>query len=173
MANTTLVSTSRLKDFELFRTRIGCLLPSYLSEPPAGCLRISVPNTEVSKTEWSELYEVIGGKDGTNPNNFVLPYKAKEGDLEYYLVGKVLISDITESGNVVTQTFTKQDLTKDGYFIFKHGIGHTNPILQVLDGRNGQVLVTETLNSVGQSSVLVEGYFHDMKDAVYTILAIG
>lgn len=57
MSETTLVSTSRLKDFELFYDRIGSTIPSYSAEPPAGTLRISVPNTEVSKTEWAALYE--------------------------------------------------------------------------------------------------------------------
>lgn len=173
MADTTLVSTSRLKDFELFYDRIGSTIPSYATEPPAGTLRISVPNTEVSKTEWAALYEVIGGEDGSTPDTFVLPYKEKEGDLEYYLVGKVLVSDIVISGNVISQTFTYDDLDDEGYFTFQHGIGHLHPIIQVRDADGGQVLIPKIINEVGQSKLLISGDFRPSWTGTWTAEALG
>lgn len=169
---TTLVSTSRLKDFELLTDRIGSLVPSYLSEPPEGMLRISVQNTEVSKTEWAALYEKIGGKDGTAANTFVLPYKAKEDDLEYYLVGKVIFSDTAASGNVISKRFTSLDLDNDGYFLFQHGISHLNPIIQIRDSNGGQVLVPEIINMSGQSKIKVGGDLTEVT-GTWTALAIG
>lgn len=173
MTDTTLVSTSRLKDFELFYGRIGSTIPSYASEPPAGTLRISVPNTEVSKTEWAALYEAIGGEDGSTPDTFVLPYKEKEGDLEYYLVGKVLISDIVVSGNVISQTFTYEDLDNEGYFLFQHGIGHLHPIIQVRDVDGGQTIIPKIINETGQSKLLIGGRFRPAWTGSWTALAIG
>lgn len=173
MSETTLVSTSRLKDFELFYDRIGSTIPSYSAEPPAGTLRISVPNTEVSKTEWAALYEKIGGEDGSTPDTFVLPYKEKEGDLEYYLVGKILISDIVVSGNVISQTFTYDNLDSEGYFLFQHGIGHLHPIIQVRDVDGGQVLIPKIINETGQSKLLIGGRFRPAWEGTWTALALG
>lgn len=173
MSDTTLVSTSRLKDFELFMDRIGSLIPSYSPEPPAGTLRISVPNTEVSKTEWAALYEKIGGEDGSTSDTFVLPYKAKEGDLEYYLVGKVLISDTVVSGNIISQSFTYDSLDEDGYFLFKHGIGHLNPVIQVRDADGGQVIIPKIINEAGQSKLLIGGSMRPSWTGSWTALAIG
>ena len=171
--NTTLVSLSRLKDVEFITGRIGSLIPSYSSTVPAGCLRISSPNTEASKTEWAELYAVIGGEDGETPGTFILPYKAKEGDLEYYLVGKVLISDITVSGNTVTQSFTQSDINANGQFIFHHGIGHINPIIQVYNADGGQVLIPEVINSVGESWIKITGNFCPTITGTWKAIAIG
>lgn len=173
MANTTLVGYRRLKDFELFTGRIGSLLPSYSSTIPAGCLRISSPNTEVSKTEWSALYEVIGGEDGTTPGTFILPYKPKEGDLEYYLIGKILLSDEALTGSVVSRTFSYSDLDNQGYFTFNHGISHVNPIIQVYDQDEGQVIPMEIINSVGQSKILIGGDFTPSWVGTWTVRAIG
>lgn len=170
---TTRISTTRLKDFELFTDRIGSLVPSYSSEPPAGMLRISVPNTEVSKTEWAALYEKIGGVDGSTSDTFVLPYKEKEGDLEYYLVGKILFSDIVVNGNVISNNFTLEDLDEEGYFLFNHGINHINPIIQVRDTNGGQVLVEKIINMSGQSKLLIGGRFQKTWEGTWTALAIG
>lgn len=170
---TTKISTSRLKDFELFMDRIGSLVPSYSSEPPAGMLRISVPNTEVSKTEWATLYQKIGGVDGSTSDTFVLPYKEKEGDLEYYLVGKILFSDIVVNGNVISKNFTSSDLDEEGYFLFNHGINHLNPIIQVRDTNGGQVLVEKIVNMSGQSKLLIGGKFQSEIKGTWTVSAIG
>ena len=171
--NTTLVGISRLKDFELITGRIGSLIPSYSSTIPAGCLRISVPNTEASKTEWAELYSVIGGEDGETPDTFILPYKEKEGDLEYYLVGKILLSDIVATGNTISRSFTSSDLNNDGYFIFNHGIDHINPIIQVYDSNGGQVTVPEVVNSVGQSWIKIIGEMLPTITGTWKATAIG
>lgn len=171
--NTTLVSTSRLKDFELLTDRIGSIVPSYSAEPPAGMLRISVPNTEVSKTEWAALYQKIGGADGSTSDTFVLPYKPKEGNLEYYLVGKIMFSDIVVSGNVISKTFSYSDLDSEGYFLFSHGINHLNPIIQVRDTDGGQVLVEKIVNMSGQSKLLIGGRFRSEWEGNWTALAIG
>jgi hypothetical protein len=173
MTDTTKVSTSRLKDFELFTGRIGSLVPSYSSEPPAGMLRISVPNTEVSKTEWTALYEVIGGEDGSTSDTFVLPYKAKEGNLEYYLVGKIMFSDLVVSGNVISRTFTFSEVDSDGYFTFNHGINHLNPIIQVRDADGGQVLIEKIINMSGYSKLKISGPNLTKFDGSWTALAIG
>lgn len=173
MANTTLVGYRRLKDFELYTGRIGSLVPSYSSTVPAGCLRISSPNTEASKTEWSALYEAIGGADGSSSDMFVLPYKPKEGDLEYYLVGKILLSDESLTGGVVSRTFSYSNLDSQGYFTFNHGISHVNPIIQVYDENNGQVTPTEVINSVGVSKIKIGGYFNPKWTGTWTVRAIG
>jgi hypothetical protein len=173
MTDTTKVSTSRLKDFELFTGRIGSLIPSYSSEPPAGTLRISVPNTEVSKTEWAALYEVIGGKDGSTSDTFVLPYRAKEEDLEYYLVGKIMFSDLIVSGNVVSTSFSSSSIDKDGYFTFNHGINHLNPIIQVRDADGGQVMIEKIINASGYSKLKIIGPYQPSITGTWTALAIG
>ncbi|MBP5469039.1 MAG: hypothetical protein J6Z11_07310 [Candidatus Riflebacteria bacterium] len=170
---TTLVSSSRLKDFELFTGRIGSLVSSYSSEAPSGCLYIGVQNTEVSKTVWAELYDKIGGADGTQPGTFVLPYKADEGSLKYYIVGKVLISDVVASGNVVSQTFSFADLDSSGYYTFNHGIDHTNPIIQVRDENNGMVLIPEIINTIGKSKLKIEGTYRGAWVGSWKALAIG
>lgn len=168
---TTKIPTSMLKDFELFKTNIGGLIPSYCKTPPAGTLRISVPNTEVSKTEWATLYETIGGKDGSTSDTFVLPYKEKEGDLEYYLVGKVLYSDIVNTGNVISQVFSIKDFGEDGYFLFEHGIGHLHPIIQVRDTNGGDLPIRKTINEIGQSRIGF--YIKPIEGEEWTISAIG
>lgn len=169
---TTLVSTSRLRDFELFTSGIGSIISSYQTTPPAGTLRISTPNTEVKKTDYPELYAKIGGRDGSTSEYFVLPYKAKDGDLEHYLVAKILTSDIVASGNVISKTFQYSDL-QNGYFNFNHGIAHTNPIIQVRDEKGGLVLVEETINTVGNSKLKIAGEFRKDWSGYWTALAIG
>lgn len=171
--NTTLVGSSRLKDVEFATGRIGSLIPSYSSTIPAGCLRISSPNTEASKTEWAELYAKIGGEDGETPGTFILPYKPKEGDLEYYLIGKILLSDIIATGNVVSQSFSQADLNANGQYIFNHGIGHINPIIQVYNADGGQVLIPEVINSVGQSWLKITGNFRSTITGTWKAIAIG
>lgn len=171
--DTTLVGTSRLKDFELFTGRIGSTVSSYSSEPPAGCLYIGVNNTAVSKTEWSELYAKIGGADGSTPGTFILPYKADEGNLKYYIVGKVLISDIVVSGTIISQDFSYNDLDSSGYYTFHHGIAHTNPIIQVRDEHGGMVIVPEIINSVGQSKLKIDGTYRGSWTGTWKALAIG
>lgn len=171
--NTTLVGLSRLKDVEIITGRIGSLISSYSSEVPAGCLRISSPNTEASKTEWAELYAKIGGEDGSTFDSFILPYKAKEGDLEYYLVGKVLLSDIIATGNTVSQSFTQADLNTNGQYIFHHGIGHINPIIQIYNAEGGQVLIPEVVNSVGQSWIKITGEMLPTITGTWKAVAIG
>lgn len=173
MVNNTLVSTSRLKDFDLFTGRIGSTISSYSSEAPAGCLYIGNQNTEASKTEWAELYAKIGGDDGSTPGTFVLPYKADEGSLKYYIIGKVLISDIVVSGNIISQTFSSNDLDSSGYYTFHHGINHTNPIIQVRDENGGMVVIPEIINSVGQSKLKISGEFTGAWTGTWEALAIG
>lgn len=168
---TTKIPTSMLKDFQLFTDRVGSLIPSYQKEPPAGTLRISIPNTEVSKTEWAALYEAIGGKDGSTSDTFVLPYKEKEGDLEYYLIGKVLYSDIVNTGNVISQVFSSEDVNGTGTFLFHHGIGHLHPIIQVRDANGGDVPIRGIINEVGQSRISF--YISPIVGDEWTALAVG
>ena len=173
MVDTTLVSTSRLKDFEFLTGRIGSLISSYSNEAPSGCLYIGNQNTEVSKTEWSELYSKVGGSDGSEPDTFILPYKADEDSLKFYIVGKVLMSDVVASGNIISQDFSYNDLDASGYFTFNHGIGHTNPIIQVRDEHGGMVQVPEIINSVGQSKLKIDGTFISEWTGTWKALAIG
>lgn len=170
MAKQTLIPTSMLKDFQIFSGHIGSLIPSYRKEPPAGTLRISVPNTEVSKTEWASLYEAIGGEDGSTSDTFVLPYKPKEGDLEYYLVGKVLYTDIVNNGRVVSQLFTKEDFDNKNCFLFKHGIGHLRPIIQIRNADGTLFDNYSVVNEVGQSRIYTD---KDLVEGEWTILAVG
>lgn len=173
MVETTLVGLKRLKDFTLFENRIGTVIPSYVDEPPAGCLYLGNNNTQVSKTEWSELYEAIGGADGSTSGTFVLPYKPDEGDIKYYIVGKVLISDVTTSGNISIATFTNADLDVNGRYTFLHGIGHTHPILQLIDNNGREVVIAETTNSVGQSVFKVTGDYLPSITGTWEVRAIG
>ena len=173
MTDTTLVSTSRLKDFDLFTGRIGSIISSYSSEAPAGCLYIGQQNTAVSKTEWAELYAKIGGSDGSTSGTFILPYKADEGTLKHYIIGKVLISDIVVSGNIISQSFSYNDLDSSGYYTFHHGINHTNPMIQVVDENGGMVVVPEIINSVGQSKLKIGGTYRGSWTGSWKALAIG
>lgn len=170
---TTLVSTSRLKDFELLTSRIGAVIGSYADTTPSGCLYIGQQNTAVSKTEWAELYAKIGGQDGPTAGTFILPYKADDGDLKYYVIGKVLFSDVVASGNIISQSFSYADLDSSGYFTFAHGIDHTNPIILVLNENGGQVLPSEITNSVGQSKIKIDGDFRGSWTGTWKVLAIG
>lgn len=173
MTDTTQVGISRLKDFTLFENRIGTVIESYASNPPAGCLYIGVEGTEVNKTDWSELYETIGGEDGSTSAKFVLPYKADDGAIKHYLVGKVLLSDVSASGNISIATFNNADLDNNGYYTFSHGIGHTHPILQMYDQNNDEVLISNVTNSVGQSKIFVLGNYRGRILGTWTVLAIG
>lgn len=169
MANdTTLVGLSRLKDFEYLSGQIGCYLPSSLPEPPAGTLRVSQPGLEASKTEWSALYEKIGGTDGSTSDKFVLPYIPKQGDLEYYLIGKVLYADMVISGNTIAQSFTNVDVDGNGYFIFNHGISHLNPLIQIQDEDGGDVFLTEIINMSGLSKIKIGHAFTGTWKAIAT-----
>lgn len=170
MAKTTLIPTSMLKDFQLFTSHVGSLIPSYRKEPPAGTLRISVPNTEVSKTEWAALYEAIGGEDGSTSDTFVLPYKEKEGDLEYYLVGKVIYTDIVNTGRVISQVFTSEDFDNKCCFLFKHGIGHLHPIIQIRNADGTLYNDYSIINEVGQSRIFMD---NSIIQDEWTILAVG
>lgn len=156
---TTLVGLSRLKDFEFLANQIGSYVPSSLPEPPLGTLRVSVEGAEASKTEWAALYEKIGGEDGSTPDKFKLPYVPKQGNLEYYLIGKVLYGDLLVSGNTISQTFTKDDLDDYGYYVFNHGIEHLNPIIQVTDEDGGQVTLVEVINTTGSSKIKIGYHF--------------
>lgn len=173
MTNTTRVSTSRLRDFEYLSARIGSLVPSYQSTPPEGMLDISVLNTEVKKADWPELYETIGGEEGTTSEYFILPYKANEADLHYYLVGKVLISDTSMAGKIISGTFTNDNLDANGYYTFIHGITHTHPIVQIYDNNNGTVIPSEVINTSGRSKVKILGDFLSSISGTWTIQVIG
>lgn len=173
MTNSTLVGINRLKDFSLFENRIGTVIQSYVSTPPAGCLYIGQQGTEVSKTEWAELYAAIGGQTGSTSDMFILPYKADDGAIKYFIVGKVLLSDITTSGNVSVSTFTQADLDQNGYYTFVHGIGHTHPIIQMYDQNGNEVKLAAVINSVGQSKVHITSAFRTRIQGTWTILAIG
>ena len=171
--NTTLVGLNRLKEFELISGRIGSLIPSYSSDVPAGCLRISSPNTEVLKTDWPELYAKIGGQDGSSSDYFVLPYKPKEGDLEYYLIGKVLFDTTYMNGSIVVSNFTNGDLDAQGCFTFHHGINHTTPIIQIADSSGARVIPSEIINSVSQSKIKITGDYLESITGTWTALAVG
>ena len=173
IGSSTLVGLSRLKDFSIFENRIGTVVQSYVSNPPAGCLYIGNQGVEVSKTEWSELYAAIGGEDGSDSTKFVLPYKADDGALKHYLVGKVLVSDITQSGNNVVATFTNSDLDANGYYTFRHGIGHINPILQLYDNNNEMISMVEVINSVGQSKIKIAGTYLETITGTWKVIAVG
>ena len=173
MPNTTRVSTSRLRDFEYYQSRIGSLVPSYQTTPPAGMLAIDVVNTEVAKAEWPELYETIGGSDGSSAAMFILPYKPNDGDLHYYLVGKVLISGTSLTGNIISTTFTNANLDANGYFTFNHGIDHTHPMIQLYDENGAQVLSDKIINTSGKSRVKVLGTFTPSISGTWTVQAIG
>jgi hypothetical protein len=173
MPITTKVGLNRLKDFSIFEGRIGTVIESYSSTPPAGCLYIGEENTEVSKTEWSELYEAIGGSEGSSPDKFVLPYKADDGKIKHYLVGKVLLSEITTSGNVVVATFSQDNIDADGCYTFIHGIGHIHPILQLFDQNGDEVILSKVNNTIGQSKVQITSVWRATIRGNWTILAIG
>lgn len=173
MTNTTRVSTSRLRDFQYLSSQIGSLVPSYQSTPPEGMLDISVLNTEVKKADWPELYETIGGEEGTTSEYFILPYKANEANLHYYLVGKVLISDTSMSGRIISATFNNSSLDNHGYYTFVHGITHTHPMIQVYDNNNGSVIPSEVINTSGRSKVKILGDFLTSIPGTWTIQAIG
>lgn len=172
MANTTLVSTSRLRDFQYYSSQIGSLIPSYQPTPPAGMLDISTLNTEVKKADWPELYQTIGGEDGTTSEYFILPYKANEVDLHYYLVGKVLISDTSMYNTMAQAYFKARDLTA-GYYRFNHGIQHTHPIIQVYDNLNREVVPSEVVNTVGYSRIKLSGEFQSSIEGDWHVIAIG
>lgn len=169
----TKVGINRLKDFSIYEGRIGTIIESYSNTPPAGCLYLGNRNTQVSKTDWSELYNIIGGEDGTTSGTFILPYKADENNIKSYIVGKVLLSEITTSGNVVVSNFTQADLDSNGYYTFHHGIGHTHPIVQLYDNNGNQVGIAKLTNSVGQSKLQVTSSFNPTITGVWTVQAIG
>lgn len=169
----TKVGINRLKDFSIYEGRIGTIIESYSNTPPAGCLYLGNRNTQVSKTDWSELYNIIGGEDGTTSGTFVLPYKADENNIKSYIVGKVLLSEITTSGNVVVSNITQNDLDSNGYYTFHHGIGHIHPIIQLYDNNGNQVGIAKLTNSVGQSKLQVTSSFNPTITGVWTIQAIG
>lgn len=173
MSSTTRVSTSRLRDFQYYESQIGSLIASYQTTPPAGMLAVDTVNAEVAKADWPELYETIGGRDGSSPDMFILPYKSNEGDLHYYLVGKVLISGTSLTGHVVSTTFTDSDLDSGGYFTFNHGISHTHPIIQIYDENGAQVLSDEINNTSGKSRIKVLGTFTPSISGTWTVQAIG
>lgn len=169
----TKVGINRLKDFSIYEGRIGTIIESYSNTPPAGCLYLGNRNTQVSKTDWSELYNIIGGEDGSTSGTFVLPYKADENNIKSYIVGKVLLSEITTSGNVVVSNFTQSDLDSNGYYTFHHGIGHIHPIIQLYDNNGNQVGIAKLTNSVGQSKLQVTSPFNSTITGVWTVQAIG
>ena len=173
MSTTTRVSTSRLRDFQYFSAQIGSVVPSYQATPPEGMLAINQLRTEVKKTDWPELYETIGGEDGSTNDYFVLPYKADEDDLHYYLVGKVLISDTSMTGQVISTSFNNNNLDANGYYTFIHGISHTHPIIQIYDNNNGVVIPSEVINTSGKSKVKILGTFLTSISGTWTIQAIG
>lgn len=167
--DTTKVGLSRLKDFEYLSSYIGCYVPSALAEPPLGMLRVSVQGAEASKTEYAALYQKIGGEDGSTPDMFVLPYVPKVGDVEYYLVGKVMYSDTVVNGNIISYTFTNENLDENGYLVFQHGINHLNPIIQVKDSTGTFVWPVEVINMSGISKIKIGRTFN----GTWTALAAG
>lgn len=174
MTDTTLVGITRLKDVQIFENRIGTVVQSFSSSAPAGCLYLGTENTEVSKTEWIELYTAIGGADGSDSTKFVLPYIADGSNgLKHYIVGKILLSDINSSGNVTVKTFNQSDLDNNGYITFIHGFGHNHPILQLFDNNGNEVQIAGAINSVGQVKVLIKSDFRPAITGTWTLLAIG
>ena len=174
MTDTTLVGITRLKDVQIFENRIGTVIGTFASEGPAGCLYLGTENTEVSKTEWIELYTAIGGSDGSDPTKFVLPYvpDASNG-MKYYIVGKVLLTDINSSGNVSVKSFDQSDLDQNGYITFIHGFGHNHPMLQLFDNNGNEVQLFGCINSVGQVKVQISSSFRPTITGYWTLLAIG
>ena len=165
----TLVSTSRLKDFELMLNQIGNYVISSTNTPPLGMLDVSSPSS-VSKEDYLELYLKIGGADDpTDPNKFQLPVLAPlPTGQKYYLVGKVIYSNTFLSNSTVTTTFGPEDLDSGGYFQFNHGINHTNPLIQIKDPQGGIVLPTRSLSNLGSTKVLIGTVI-----GTHTITAVG
>lgn len=173
MTDTTLVGLTRLRDVQIFENRIGTVVQSYSTNPPAGCLYLGNDGTEVSKTEWIELYTAIGGEDGSDSSKFVIPYLPDSGSLKHYIVGKILLTDINTSGNVAVKTFTQQDLDSSGRITFIHGFGHNHPILQLLDQNMNEVQISNRSDSVGQVRINITSSFNPTITGTWTLLAIG
>lgn len=159
MANlSTKVITGRIAEFRLYSSSVGSFIQTVRDDLTEEEGFLVPDGHEVEKAKWLELYNMKDFPDGTTEDYFILPAIAQPTDgTHIYLVGKVLSSDTVNmaQGHGAAKSFTKTDLDENGILTFDHGIGHINPLLQILDNNNNAAWPVEVTNTVGRSRIKI------------------